>query len=95
MAEVWALGVLLSFLLTGTSPFPSDEDKLAGNVKIDGSLIRRLSGDCMHLLRRCLQADPKQRATIAEIKAHPWLMDAHARHGTREAEDVVENDCKL
>lgn len=79
VAEVWALGVLLSYLLTGTSPFPTDADKMAGSIRYDPAMARQLSGECMHLMKRCLQVDPEMRATITEVKNHPWLRDAFSR----------------
>ncbi|KAF9268856.1 Pkinase-domain-containing protein [Marasmius fiardii PR-910] len=71
-AEVWTLGVLLSFLLTGSSPFPTVKDAIAGRIGLtDWRNI--VSRPAMSLMRHCLDPDPKTRATIAEIKAHPWL----------------------
>lgn len=32
-----------------------------------------ISRACMHLLTRCMEADPEQRADITEVKSHPWL----------------------
>ena len=38
-AEIWTLGVLLSYLLTGHSPFPTEEDAIEGRI-----VIRERSG---------------------------------------------------
>ncbi|KAH8119504.1 kinase-like domain-containing protein [Phellopilus nigrolimitatus] len=78
-AEVWALGVLLSFLITGTSPFPTEDDKRHGRIVLDEANAGRMSNACMHLLRRCLEANSERRASIAEVKSHPWLVDAFER----------------
>lgn len=102
-AEIWALGVLLSFLLTGAPPFSSEEDKLAGRLRFDVATMRRLSLECMHLLRWCLQVDPKERASIADVKNHPWLKDAFERLQLQEKDTAIavevpatiEIDCKL
>lgn len=83
-AEVWSLGVLLSFLLTGSSPFKTESDKLLGKVTLDNAVLQRISVECMHLLDRCLDINPKTRATIAEIKSHQWLDGALARGNTAD-----------
>ncbi|KAJ8076434.1 hypothetical protein PM082_000857 [Marasmius tenuissimus] len=71
-AEVWTLGVLLSFLLTGSSPFPTVKDAVAGRIILT-DWRKYVSRSAMSLMRHCLDPNPKTRATIAEIKAHPWL----------------------
>ena len=71
---LWSLGVLLSYLLTGMSPFLTEADKLTGHITLDSSVS--ISKSCMHLITRCLEADPNQRADIEELKAHQWLEGA-------------------
>uniref|UniRef100_A0A0W0F5J9 Protein kinase domain-containing protein n=1 Tax=Moniliophthora roreri TaxID=221103 RepID=A0A0W0F5J9_MONRR len=70
-AEVWTLGVLLSYLLTGNPPFPNGKDAIAGRVSFTEK--PGVSRSALNLMRFCLDPDPKTRLTIAEIKAHPWL----------------------
>ncbi|KAG6820970.1 hypothetical protein H0H93_008599 [Arthromyces matolae] len=73
-AEIWTLGVLLSFLLTGTSPFPTAKDAIQGRIilpEIAG--LPLLSDASLDLMKRCLDPNPKTRATIAEVKAHGWF----------------------
>ncbi|GJJ06101.1 hypothetical protein Clacol_000290 [Clathrus columnatus] len=91
--EIWSLGLLLAFLLTGRNPFPTEDDVLRGNIVLrnckivpDGEPINLLyhsssskepiiiSSLCYDLLTRCLDPDPLTRATIAEVKAHAWLL---------------------
>lgn len=72
-AEIWTLGVLLSYLLTGTSPFPTVKDAVNGRIVLADVPGTRLSRTAMNLMRRCLDPDPRMRATIAEVKAHRWL----------------------
>ncbi|TFK75454.1 kinase-like protein [Pluteus cervinus] len=73
-AEIWTLGVLLSFLLTGTSPFPSMKDAIEGNVRIEeGPTSMKISHDAMDLMALCLDPNPATRATISHVRLHKWL----------------------
>jgi serine/threonine protein kinase len=75
-AEIWTLGVLLSYLLTGSSPFLSEKDAIQGRVLIRESIATKLSVDCLSLMQRCLEPDLSKRADIYEVRAHPWLRGA-------------------
>lgn len=72
-AEIWTLGVLLSYLLTGTSPFPSPRDAVYGRVTISDPPDAKLSEEAVDLMRRCLDPNPETRLTIQQVKIHPWL----------------------
>ncbi|KAJ7901826.1 kinase-like domain-containing protein [Mycena olivaceomarginata] len=71
-AEVWTIGVLLSFLLTGSSPFPTVKDAIAGRIVLT-DCPGHLSCASLDLMSMCLDPNPKTRATIAEVRAHRWL----------------------
>lgn len=71
-AEVWTIGVLLSFLLTGSSPFPTVKDAIAGKITLT-DCPQRLSRGSIDLMSICLDPDPTARATIRELRTHPWL----------------------
>jgi serine/threonine protein kinase len=75
-AEIWTLGVLLSYLLTGASPFPTEHDAVAGNVVLNEASVAYLTLEAHDLMLRCLQPDPKERADIDEVLSHPWLRHA-------------------
>lgn len=72
-AEVWTLGVLLSYLLMGISPFPSPRDTVDGRIFLSETQGPLPSDEAMDLMRKCLDPKPQTRASIAEVKAHPWL----------------------
>lgn len=72
-AEVWTLGVLLSYLLAGVSPFPTVRDAVDGKIYLSESLGLKPSDTAMSLIRGCLDPDPATRMTIAQVAAHPWM----------------------
>jgi serine/threonine protein kinase len=74
-AEVWTLGILLSFLVTGQSPFPKQEDTMRGAVcEPSGSIV--VSPACRDLMSKCLHPDPVRRITVHHVRGHPWLRGA-------------------
>ncbi|KAJ7287534.1 kinase-like protein [Mycena rebaudengoi] len=77
-AEVWTIGVLLSFLLTGSSPFPTVKDAIAGRVVLV-DWPRHMSKASVDLIMMCLVPDVRRRATIEEVRAHPWLNPRRSR----------------
>jgi len=72
-AEVWTLGVLLSYLLTGASPFPTERDAIAGRVSLAVHASVHVPESAEQLMLRCLDPNPERRANIHEVRAHPWL----------------------
>ena len=79
-AEVWTLGVLLSYLLTGHSPFPTEQDAVDGRVLVRERGGAKLSRAALALMARCLERDPERRADIAEVRGHRWLQGALERN---------------
>lgn len=73
-AEIWTLGVLLSYLLTGASPFPSVRAASEGRIVVSEPPGVTLSGGAMDLMHRCLDPDPLTRIKIQQVKEHPWLV---------------------
>ena len=78
--EIWTIGVLLSYLLGGNSPFPTIHDAVKGRIFLEDS-VGIISEEAMDLMRQCLDPNPDTRATIAQIKAHPWLQQQRNNNG--------------
>lgn len=72
-AEIWTIGVLFSYLIGGISPFPSIQDAVEGRISLPDDVAEHVSEQAMDLMRQCLDPNPDTRATIAQVKAHPWL----------------------
>jgi len=81
-ADLWSLGIMLFAMITGNIPWKIQDneienldDVLAGKFDIPQDV--KVSKDCEDLLRRMIVGDPNTRATVHEIKNHPWLVGEH------------------
>ena len=79
--DMWAAGVILFLMLTGFPPWEracqTDE---RFRYMTAGYLVQMLtewdiglSGDAMDLLQRMLFLDPKDRLSLDQVRAHPWM----------------------
>ena len=86
--DMWAAGVILFLMLTGFPPWEracqTDE---RFKYMTAGYLVQMLtewelglSSDAMDLLQRMLFIDPKDRLSLDQVRAHPWMAN-----GLREA----------
>jgi PAS domain-containing serine/threonine kinase len=69
-ADVWALGCCLYIILTAALPFASIEHAISQPFTTPN---RHLDLMCLDLLKRMLEKDPIKRATMKEIRKHPWV----------------------
>jgi serine/threonine protein kinase len=81
--DLWAAGVILFLMLTGFPPWeracPTDE---RFHYMTAGYLVQMLteweiglSSDAMDLLQRMLFLDPKDRLSLDQVRAHPWMVN--------------------
>ena len=81
--DMWAAGVILFLMLTGFPPWeracPTDE---RFHYMTAGYLVQMLteweiglSSDSMDLLQRMLFLDPKDRLSLDQVRAHPWMVN--------------------
>ena len=86
--DMWAAGVILFLMLTGFPPWEracrSDE---RFHYMTGGYLVQMLteweiglSSDAMDLLQRMLFLDPKDRLSLEQVRAHPWMVNGHREH---------------
>ncbi|XP_063906651.1 peripheral plasma membrane protein CASK isoform X2 [Zophobas morio] len=78
--DIWAAGVLLHALLSGTLPFHGSGRRLMesicrGKIHMDSPQWELISDSAKDLIQQMLTVDPKQRITIQEVLNHRWLRD--------------------
>jgi len=77
--DVWSIGVIMYQLLSGIDPFRGDE--IVQNfkrsqgcfAKFPQSAFRKISDDCIGIIKKMLTGDPDKRITIDEARDHKWF----------------------
>ncbi|KAI8985340.1 kinase-like domain-containing protein [Pilobolus umbonatus] len=79
--DVWAIGVITFFVLSGYTPFESSDAMnetsaiLTAGYTFDDPSWAEVSEQAKHFIRRCLTVDPDERITIHEALNHEWLVN--------------------
>ncbi|XP_016287074.2 serine/threonine-protein kinase NIM1 [Monodelphis domestica] len=73
--DIWALGVLLYFMVTGTMPFRAETVAKLKKCILDGtySIPPDVSNPCQRLIRGVLQPIPTERYGIDYIMHNEWM----------------------
>lgn len=80
--DIWSLGGVLYYALSATSPFPAKNgisytellhQIMTKSLNTTPLNKMNISRDSIDFLSRMLQRRPEKRATIEELRSHPWL----------------------
>lgn len=98
--DIWSLGGVLYYALTGDPPYPAKNGisytELLHQImtkKLNTNPLMKMdvSQDGIDFLLRMLQRRPEQRATIEELRVHPWLQGTSFSQEKIEAVDALED----
>lgn len=67
--DIWSLGLILYYLITGYFPFDSQSSSYQGKIAYPSNI----STELLDLLQILLNQDPQKRPEISEIISHPWI----------------------
>ncbi|KAI3389897.1 hypothetical protein SNEBB_008955 [Seison nebaliae] len=73
--DIWACGILLYFMVTGTMPFRADSMSRLRQLIINGkySIPKSISTDCQFIIERLLRQSWKERMSLKLIMGTSWL----------------------
>ena len=96
--DVWALGIILYQTIYGHSPFHQVPGGKMSKIRAVSSPHHpvefedrdNLDPELLATMKRCLEKDPNNRATVQELLVHPYLWPQNAK----VSNSIVCNNCK-
>jgi len=73
--DVWSMGVILFAMVCGYIPWEGNDMRSQVNqaMKAKFNVPDYVSPECNHLIHRMLTVDRHKRATLSELREHPWV----------------------
>ncbi|XP_056587120.1 serine/threonine-protein kinase NIM1 isoform X2 [Triplophysa dalaica] len=80
--DVWAMGVLLFFMVTGTLPFRADTVAKLRRAVLEGAYVLPpwVSAPCQQVIRGILKPDPSERCALDQMVGCEWLLPVELFH---------------
>ncbi|XP_036444778.1 serine/threonine-protein kinase NIM1 [Colossoma macropomum] len=74
--DVWAMGVLLFFMVTGTMPFRADTVPKLRRCVLEGAYVLPtwVSAPCQRLIQGILKPEPSERYALDQMLGCEWLL---------------------
>ncbi|KAJ8328315.1 hypothetical protein O5D80_003674 [Batrachochytrium dendrobatidis] len=77
--DIWAMGITLFCFVFGKVPFMAETEYSLFNVIVKDPLVipdePHITDDLRNLFHRLLEKEPTLRATLDEVRFHPWLTE--------------------